>query len=127
MRCAQRCQIDGVNDFPLYVIEVKRTEGKKSLLLTELDQHFRQLRYICIQHSLPFVNGVITDYKDWYFTRFSLSKEVQGVEEDLFELSEKFGVLQEYSDGSYQVNRMALAQVCHLLEWMINFSLECDA
>lgn len=105
MRCCQSCQVDGVNDLPLYVIEVKRTDGKKSSLLTELDQHFKQLRYICIQHGLPFVNGVITDYKDWYFTRFSLSREIEGLSDNLFELSEKFAVLKWQSDNTYEVNR----------------------
>jgi hypothetical protein len=67
---------DNFPDTPLYVIEVKRTGGKKCSLLSELDQHFKQLRYICITHSLPFVNGVITDFKDWYFTRFDFNQEV---------------------------------------------------
>lgn len=61
---------------PLYVIEVKRTYGSKQPLLRELDQHFKQLRYICIQNKLGSVYGVITDYKDWYFTMYSLDGEI---------------------------------------------------
>ena len=33
---------------PLYIIEVKRTEGVSSQLLSELPQHMKQLRFICI-------------------------------------------------------------------------------
>jgi hypothetical protein len=69
----RRCRATPV---PLYVIEVKRTYGNKQHLLRELDQHFKQLRYICIQNKLGSVYGVITDYKDWYFTMYSLEGEI---------------------------------------------------
>lgn len=64
------------NDVPLFVIEVKRTLGGSRGLLKELDQHLQQLRYISIQNKLGKVYGVITDYKDWYFTSFSLDREI---------------------------------------------------
>ena len=34
---ATSCEVDT----PLYVVEVKRTEGKQSTLLSDLEQHFR--------------------------------------------------------------------------------------
>ena len=48
---------------------------------------------MCIKFSLSSLNGIITDYKDWDLTRFDLSKEIAGDKENLFELSEKFDLI----------------------------------
>lgn len=97
---------------PLYIIEAKRTD-KKSTLLSELDQHVKQLRYICINNQLPHVNGVITDFRDWYFTRYSLDNELLE-ENPIIELSEKYRVLTKEK----QIDKEKLAFVVHIFEWL---------
>ena len=57
-------------DTPLFVIEVKRTDQQN--LKDHFDQHFKQLRHICITHSLPEVFGTLTNYRRWFFTRYDL-------------------------------------------------------
>jgi hypothetical protein len=80
MRVKQNELLDGTKDLPLYVIEVKRTLTKKYNNISPTDQamtqHFKQLRNICINYHLPFVNGVLTDFQSWFFTRCSLNNEI---------------------------------------------------
>jgi hypothetical protein len=90
MRSCSGAHIDGVRDLPLYIIEVKRTEDqdrKAFNVISDLEQHFKQLRYVCIDYSLPYCNGILTDYKDWYFTRCNFSREIQNPNGQIFEVS----------------------------------------
>ena len=68
---------DGSRATPLLIVEVKRTEKKNATFKTELEQHFEQLRFICIEHQLSGVHGLITDFKDWRFTHFDFSREIE--------------------------------------------------
>ena len=81
--------------FPLYVVEAKRFKGAQSNLFSLLPQHFRQLRHICIKYSLPFCNGVLTNFHQWYFVRYNLSHEIRESSEQSHKKS--FEVSKPYS------------------------------
>jgi hypothetical protein len=85
---------------PMLVIEVKRTfrhpNYPESFYLTNhFGQLFRYLRNLAIMHRQRFMYGVLTDYKDWYFVRFDMLKELEAAREgkpslkDCFEVSPK--------------------------------------
>jgi len=61
-------------DTPLLVFEVKRTDQNN--LKDHFEQHFKQLRHIAISQNLPEIFGTLTNYRKWYFTRFSLQAEI---------------------------------------------------
>jgi hypothetical protein len=61
-------------DTPLLVLEVKRTDQNN--LKDHFEQHFKQLRHIAISQNLPEIFGTLTNYRRWYFTRFSLKDEI---------------------------------------------------
>lgn len=63
-------------DTPLYAIEVKRMDHRTNLADC-FDQHFKQLRHLCIQNSLKQIFGVHTNYRQWYFTKYSLANEIR--------------------------------------------------
>ena len=67
---------DMTQDSPLYAIEVKRTDDRSTDLAKGLEQHFKQLRHLCIQHGLDQIYGIYTNYRSWYFTRYDLQKEM---------------------------------------------------
>lgn len=50
-------------DVPLYAIEVKRTDDRSTDLTKGLEQHFKQLRHLCIQHGLDEMYGIYTNYR----------------------------------------------------------------
>jgi len=41
-----------------------------------LEQNFKQLRNTCIQYNLQEACGVLTNYRQWIFTRYDMSKEI---------------------------------------------------
>jgi hypothetical protein len=43
------------------------------------EQHFKQLRFTCIDKKLSYVYGVITNLETWFFTKYDLASEIQGV------------------------------------------------
>jgi hypothetical protein len=42
---------------------------------------FEYLRLLCLEHQLPRLNGVLTNYQDWIFVSYSLQDEVNYVYE----------------------------------------------
>ena len=44
-----------------------------------MPQLFEYLRLLCLEHHLPSLSGVLTDYKDWIFVKYSLEDEVREV------------------------------------------------
>lgn len=67
---------------------------------------------MCIKFSLSSLNGIITDYKDWYFTRFDLSKEIAGYKENLFELSERI----DLTNRAKSIDKTKLAKIVNIIE-----------
>jgi hypothetical protein len=93
MRSNTNENTDGIIDTPLYVVEAKRFEGAQSNLFSLLPQHFEQLRHICIKYSLPYCNGVFTNFHQWYFARYNLSHEIESVgRQKSFEVSREFNL-----------------------------------
>ena len=37
------------------------------------------MRLLCLNHHLPCLSGVLTDYKDWIFVQYSLDDEIREV------------------------------------------------
>ena len=71
------------------------------------------------------MNGVITDFKDWYFTRYNLNAEIaqeSGGSRAVFELSDKYQVLEQDMKKQHVVNIAALGKVVRILENLTNFS-----
>ena len=66
---------------------------------------------MCIKFSLSSLNGIITDYKDWYFTRFDLSKEIAG-KENLFELSDRIELINDVK----LISKDNLAKIVNIIE-----------
>ena len=81
---------------PIFVIEVKRTikspcgqdnmqlsysmihteharHVKHSSLRPALDQNFKQLRHVCIQNKLPECYGILTNHREWIFTKYNMN------------------------------------------------------
>lgn len=40
---------------------------------------FEYLRVLCLEHHLPQLHGVLTNYQDWIFLSYNLEEEVQKV------------------------------------------------
>jgi len=136
MRKAQKP--DEPYDTPLYVIEVKRTDYRARNIKEHLNQHFKQLRHICIQNGLSQIYGVHTNYREWFFTRYDLQQEVQAelklaersskgatfnesnpyamTEEIIYEVSDSFELL-DSRDNSLRIP--VLKQITQILEWLI--------
>lgn len=116
--------------FPLYAIEAKKFEGAETNeLFLSLPQHFRQLRHICIKYSLPFCNGVLTNFHQWYFVRYSLSHEIRESSEQShkksFEVSKPyslFSLLAYKEKTALKFNEKTLFQVTKILEWLVNYT-----
>lgn len=67
--------------------------------------------------------GVITNSKDWIFTRYDMKAEVEGAkfplqnEKKRFEYSQKFEIFNiDKRNNSIEINYAELAQVVYLLE-----------
>jgi len=80
-----------------------------------MHQNFKQLRNVCIKNSLPYCNGVLTNFKQWYFTRYSLSREFKPVEgKSIFEASKKYIVVKENN----VIDQEKLSNVVKILYWL---------
>ena len=84
----------------MLVIEAKRgdeVDGKKvNLDENHLNQNFEQLRHICLNYRLPFCNGVLTNFRQWYFTRYNLSREFKPVDgKKIFQVSKIYTIMKD--------------------------------
>ena len=66
---------------PVFVIEIKRInqikfshrfKQRSMTLEDDLPQLYEYLRLLCLVHHLPHLSGVLTNYQDWIFVRYSL-------------------------------------------------------
>lgn len=113
---------EGLKDTPLYVFEVKRSDSNDKALQGNLSQHFKQLRHICIEHSKPQIWGVHTNFRHWYFTMYSLKREIlntktspDSLKERIFEISRPIEVL---DPQTLTIKEENLKQVVRILEWL---------
>ena len=54
------------------LIDIMNQENNKYLR-----QHMEQLRSYCIHNKKLFMIGVITNFKDWYFTKYNMIEEAK--------------------------------------------------
>lgn len=124
MRSNTNKDTDGILDMPLFVIEAKK--GCNPNLKVDMHQNFKQLRNICIQYSLPFCNGILTNGLSWYFLRYSLSRELKPVDgEQVFQQSNEYKVVASVKSGAvdvdYKINEAKLAEVDKIIEMLTVF------
>ena len=67
----------------MLIVEVKQimAQGKLIDIMEQQDgkylkQHMEQLRSYCIHNKKLFMIGVITNFKDWYFTKYNMTEEI---------------------------------------------------
>ena len=105
----------------MLVIEAKRgdeVDGKKVNLESNLNQNFEQLRHICLNYRLPFCNGVLTNFRQWYFTRYNLSREFKPVDgKKIFQVSKIYTIMKDD-----EVDQKKLSDVLKILEMLPCFS-----
>jgi len=64
-----------------------------------LEQSIKQLRTFCIHEKQDSMIGVITNFKDWIFTKYNLKAEMENEEADnqnqeiVFEYSETYTII----------------------------------
>ena len=51
----------------------------KGGLEDNLPQMFEYLRLLCLEHHLPQLHGMLTNYQEWIFVSYSLEDEVRKV------------------------------------------------
>eukprot|EP00347_Sterkiella_histriomuscorum_P022612 403337826 len=140
----------------LFVIEIKKPlskngqENPQDLIHIDrmIQQNLNQLRHFCIQSGQSQVYGIVTNFKEWYFTKFDLLKEIvsvisqnnqrnsqqqkqnannqnkkfqQGVHEP-FEISQKIQLM-GIDEGIEKLNRLELAKVIQIIQWLENIEL----
>lgn len=70
-------------------------------LYENLPQLFRYLRHLAIEQHQQFLMGVLTNYKEWYFVRYNLLKELESAFErkplshECFEVSDRFDLIDD--------------------------------
>ena len=130
-------QKNGQSPRPAFVIEVKRVESRSNktsrnapcqkslfvqsglkLLQDHLPQLFEYLRLLCLEHHLRSLCGVLTNYQDWIFVRFSLQNEARSVYErvtpiphPIFEVSGNVRL----RDGQFFLQQKVLAQISKVI------------
>ena len=125
MRSNTNKDTDGILDMPLFVVEAKK--GSHPNLKIDMHQNFKQLRNICIQYVLPFCNGIFTNGLSWYFTRYSMSRDLKPVEgERVFQQSGEYKVVTDQKceggfDSEYKINEEKLAEVVKIIEMLTVF------
>jgi len=61
---------------PFLVVEYKqKTTIKRGLIKRGLWQNFQQMRNTAIRYDVPEIHGLLTNYDEWRFSRYSLRQE----------------------------------------------------
>ena len=113
---------EGQQESALLVCEVKRTDHNN--LKDHFEQHFRQLRHIAISQNLPEIFGTLTNYRQWYFTRFSLQSEICNSSNHSsvhFEISDPFDLMSAKDDLSAETLAAIVLVIQRLVEHLVFF------
>eukprot|EP00347_Sterkiella_histriomuscorum_P010265 403376960 len=131
-------KVDNKNQ-TLYIIELKKYANRthnvnqnNQQLDLSLHQNFMQLRHHCIQHRQMKMLGILTNYKEWVFTKYSFEVEFQNSlnsmgsggdfmsqikssdQKNPFEVSQKFTLMNE----NFELDVIQLQRIVNVLEWL---------